>query len=168
MTLMTIARMLSKCRRLDKKRVSKKRQRWICVRQYSDVLLALGKCVLNQSKIRIFTKKLSYDVYHTALWCPGPPAILIQMMEFSLFNSGFHLCHNIWWHWIHFMGSFCVFCNFSHQLSFGGSRGLKPTVLGNTYKRWHFLPICHYSMSIYFFVVPVSPNHLQDTILKMD
>ena len=73
-------------------------------------------------------------------------------MEFLLFNSGFNLHHDIWWDWIHFMNSFCVFCNFSHQFSFGGSRGLKPTVLGKTYKRWHLL---HQSViilgSIYFY-----------------
>ena len=60
------------------------------------------------------------------------------------------------------MGSFCVFSNFSHQLSFGGSRGLKPTVLSKTYKGWHLL---HQSVIILcvfmFFVIPVSPNHLQ-------
>jgi hypothetical protein len=31
-----------------------------------------------------------------------------------------------------------VFCNFSHQLSFSGSRGLEPTVLTKTFKGWHF------------------------------
>jgi hypothetical protein len=31
-----------------------------------------------------------------------------------------------------------VFCNFFHQLSFGGSRGLKSTVLTKTYKGGHF------------------------------
>jgi len=58
--------------------------------------------------------------------------------EFSLFNGSFHLYHDIWRDGIHFMGSFCVFCNFSHQLSFSGSRGLEPTVLTKTFKRWHF------------------------------
>jgi hypothetical protein len=61
------------------------------------------------------------------------------MIEFSLFNSGFYLHHDIWRDGVHFMDSFCVCCNFSHQLSFGGSRGLKPTVLSKTYKGWHLL-----------------------------
>lgn len=78
-------------------------------------------------------------------------------MDFSLFNSGFHLYHDIWRDWIHFMGSFCVFCNFCHQLSFSGSRGLKPTVLTKTYKRWHFTHQSVISLCLFmFFEVPVS------------
>ena len=68
------------------------------------------------------------------------------------FNCGFNLHHDIWWYRIHFMSSFCVFGNFDHQFSFGGSRSLKPTVLGKTFKRWHLL---HQSViipgSIYFY-----------------
>jgi hypothetical protein len=81
------------------------------------------------------------------------------MMEFSLFNSSFYLYHDIWRDWVHFMGCFCVFCNFRHQLSFGGSRALKPTVLGKTYKGWHFLHQCVIILRLYmFFAVPVSPE----------
>ncbi len=91
-----------------------------------------------------------------------PPSVLVRMIEFSLFNSGFNLHHDIWRDWVHFMGSFCVFCNFSHQLSIGGSRGLKPTVLSKTYKRWHFLHQCVIILCLFmFFVIPVYPNHLQ-------
>jgi len=83
-------------------------------------------------------------------------------MDFSLFNSGFYFYHDIWWNWVHFMGSFCVFCNFSHQLSFGGSRGLKPTVLGKTYKGRHLFHQCVIILCLFmFFVVPASPHHLQ-------
>jgi hypothetical protein len=63
-------------------------------------------------------------------------------MKFSRFNCSFHFYHDIWWNGVHLMGCFCVFCNFSHQLSFGGSRGLKPTVLCKAYKGWHLLHHC--------------------------
>jgi len=70
-------------------------------------------------------------------------------MEFSLLNSGFHLYHNIWRDWVHLMGSFCVFCNFSHQLSFGGSRGLKSTVLTKTSKGGHLFHQCVIILSLF-------------------
>ena len=74
---------------------------------------------------------------------PGPPNFQIKRkMEFSFLNSGFHLYHDIWRDWVHLMGSFCVFCNFFHQLSFGGSRGLKSTVLTKTYKGGHLFHQC--------------------------
>jgi len=82
------------------------------------------------------------------------------MMEFSLFDSSFHLYHDIWWDGVHFMGSFCVFCNFSHQLSFGGGRGLKPTVLTETCKGWHLLHPWVIILCLFiFFVVSLSLNH---------
>jgi len=88
-------------------------------------------------------KKITYSI---------PPAILVQMMEFSFFNCGFYLYHDIWRDGVHFMGSFCVCCNFSHQLSFGGSRGLKPTVLGNTCKGWHLLHQCVIILCLFMFI----------------
>ena len=76
------------------------------------------------------------------------------MREFSLFNSGFYFYHDIRRNWIHFMGSFCVFRNFNHQLSFGGSRGLKPTVLSKTYKGWHLLHQCVIILCLFMFFCP--------------
>ncbi len=97
------------------------------------------------------------------------PTILVPWMEFLLFNSGFNLHHDIWGDWIHFMSSFCVFCNFSHQFSFGGSRGLKPTVLSKTYKRWHLL---HQSViiwgSIYFYPALQIWSHLSLFLVEED
>jgi hypothetical protein len=59
-----------------------------------------------------------------------------------------------------------VCCNFSHQLSFGGSRGLKPTVLGKTCKGWHFYTsVSLFSVYLCFFAAPGSPDQLQR---KMD
>jgi hypothetical protein len=83
-----------------------------------------------------------------------PPAMLVRKMEFSLFNGCFYLYHDIWRDRVHFMGSFCVFCNFSHQLSFGGSRGLEPTVLGKTYKGWHLLHQCVIILCLFMFFCP--------------
>jgi hypothetical protein len=81
---------------------------------------------------------------------PGSPNFHIKgKMEFSLLNSGFHLYHNIWRDWVHLMGSFCVFCNFSHQLSFGGSRGLKSTVLTKTCKGGHLFHQCVIILSLF-------------------
>jgi len=81
---------------------------------------------------------------------PGPPNFQIKgKMEFSLLNSGFHLYHDIWRDWVHLMGSFCVFCNFSHQLTFGGSRGLKSTVLSKTYKGRHLFHQCVIILSLF-------------------
>jgi len=53
---------------------------------------------------------------------------------------------------------FFVFCNFRHQLSFGGSWSLKPTVLSKTYKGWYLL---HQFIILLMVFVAVSPNHLQ-------
>ena len=86
------------------------------------------------------------------------------MMEFSLFNCGFHFYHDIWRDGVHLMGSFCVFCNFSHQLSFGGSRGLKPTVLGNTCKGWHLLHQCVIIVCVYLCLSSFSDRDALTTI----
>jgi len=70
-------------------------------------------------------------------------------MEFSALDGGLYLRHDIGRDRIHLMGSFCMFCNFFHQLSFGGSRGLKPTVLGETCKGWHHFHQCVIILSLF-------------------
>jgi len=72
-------------------------------------------------------------------------------MEFSLLDTSFHLYHDIRRDGVHFMGSFCVFCNFFHQLSFGGSRDLNSTVLTKTYKGGHFFHHCVIILCLFMF-----------------
>jgi len=75
-------------------------------------------------------------------------------MEFSLLDRGFHLYHHIRGDRVHIMGGFCVFRNLDHQLSFGWSRGLKPTALTNTYKGWHlFSPVRNRLVAIYLLLL---------------
>ena len=73
------------------------------------------------------------------------------MLEISVLDGGLYLRHDIGRDWIHLMGSFCVFCNLFHQLGFGGSRGLKPTVFGETCKGWHLFHHCVIILSLLIF-----------------
>lgn len=72
----------------------------------------------------------------------------------SFFNGSFHLYHDIRGDGVHFMDSFCVFGNPGHQLCFGGSRSLKPAVLGYTDKGRHGLHQCLiiFCLFIFFYI----------------